>query len=666
MKHKQYLVLLLAAVVVSASSNSALARTDTNKNSQNNTQVGTWENPDEDGDGIPDELDDFPFDPNRGRLPTIEEEEFNNNVGQANIVDSIPARISGVIDKEVDIDDFKFSISRAQVEAQKYISVVLYKDDPKFTPILTILDDNGSVVQSSQLAIDNTGRIGATIFFIPKNVGNYNVSVSDKYANGADSFTYTIDVFLDQDRDGVADEQELALGMDPELQDTDGDGILDGNEYHVFINQTERLLDADNDGIPNWLDDDSDGDGIPDRAEGTGNQDADLLPNFVDTDSDNDGINDSIDQLGVDTDSDHIANYADVDDDGDLLIDSNDPDPLTPLMLNSNVTLSATSFTTNNGDDLVNQAMAYLPLTISGKNLPKTEVFVVLNKRGNNGQLVNIKATPTDSNNLEIVIPDFANIALGGEEFDLFVVADGKRTNELRVKLLDNNTPMLYKLSPTNATPGDTITVTGEHFVSGTKINWGIKNIKLNVTSKYSANFAVPDDAVSGYAYLSNQYGESRYLNLWVGRPVALNITVPNEYLNLTGPFHVSFIEETYTNLTDIDGTDYRFEASSPDTVLVSNSDNVILLRAIIMPSDTSVALTLDSTIEAMALTGYLYNKTEQQIREARVKLPTIDAYQQLASYVRSGINDPEKTFAINNLDVAGLIYTIQKKLKSN
>ena len=82
----------------------------------------------------------------------------------------------------------------------------------------------------------------------------------------------------DTDGDGIPDY------LDP---DSDGDGILDAEE---------GMADADSDGIPNYLDLDSDGDGVPDAAEGVGDVDGDGDSNYVDRDADGDGVEDGVEQ----------------------------------------------------------------------------------------------------------------------------------------------------------------------------------------------------------------------------------------------------------------------------------------------------------------------------------------------------------------------------------
>ena len=95
--------------------------------------------------------------------------------------------------------------------------------------------------------------------------------------------------------------------------DSDGDGIFD---------LEEGTGDSDGDGIPDYLDEDSDNDGIPDSEEGTDDSDGDGIPDYLDTklDEDGDGIPDSL-EGNQDTDGDGINDAFDTDSDNDGISD---------------------------------------------------------------------------------------------------------------------------------------------------------------------------------------------------------------------------------------------------------------------------------------------------------------------------------------------------------
>lgn len=123
----------------------------------------------------------------------------------------------------------------------------------------------------------------------------------------------------DQDNDGLTDQVEALLNTNPQNYDTDGDGISDFEEVGSNVNSP---LDSDLDGIIDALDtsndSDSDSDGLSDAQEQK------LGSNPTSVDSDNDGINDKL-EVGnnidkpLDTDNDGILNINDPDDDNDQI-----------------------------------------------------------------------------------------------------------------------------------------------------------------------------------------------------------------------------------------------------------------------------------------------------------------------------------------------------------
>ena len=123
----------------------------------------------------------------------------------------------------------------------------------------------------------------------------------------------------DQDGDGLSDQTEALINTDPRNPDTDGDGIGDFEEVGTNISSP---LDTDLDGIIDALDSsddrDTDNDGLSDSLE----KKLGSNPNLAD--SDKDGINDRL-EVGnnfdkpLDTDKDGILNINDADDDNDGL-----------------------------------------------------------------------------------------------------------------------------------------------------------------------------------------------------------------------------------------------------------------------------------------------------------------------------------------------------------
>ena len=129
----------------------------------------------------------------------------------------------------------------------------------------------------------------------------------------------------DLDGDGLTNDEEVALGTDPNLADTDGDGIPDGVETNGGV-----FVDTDEDLVPDALDTDADGDGVLDVNEGQIDSDDDGTPNWRDTDDDGDGIltrTEHVDDGGVfgqDLDRDNIPNWLDLDSDGDGALDTDE------------------------------------------------------------------------------------------------------------------------------------------------------------------------------------------------------------------------------------------------------------------------------------------------------------------------------------------------------
>jgi len=181
------------------------------------------------------------------------------------------------------------------------------------------------------------------------------LSVSEELAIG------TLDTNPDSDGGGANDGWEVENGFDPldptddvnvpDDFDSDNDGILDEEEGSVIMD-----LDSDQDGIPDTIeaglvDEDFDGfldnlsdinnNGMPDVAEALAvsgeypDFDGDGTPDYLDRDSDNDGVYDILEYdtswapegypgNPLDVDGDGMPNAMDVDSDNDGIFDFNE------------------------------------------------------------------------------------------------------------------------------------------------------------------------------------------------------------------------------------------------------------------------------------------------------------------------------------------------------
>ena len=141
-------------------------------------------------------------------------------------------------------------------------------------------------------------------------IDSFEVSVSDGNG-GIVTQLIQITTLIDTDKDGVPDLFDI---------DNDNDGILDS---------IEGMGDADNDGIPNYLDLDADGDGIPDNveAQSTSNYKA---PSGIDTDQNGlDDAYETTPGAGngitpINTDLLDSPDYLDIDSDNDGVLDRNE------------------------------------------------------------------------------------------------------------------------------------------------------------------------------------------------------------------------------------------------------------------------------------------------------------------------------------------------------
>ncbi len=141
-------------------------------------------------------------------------------------------------------------------------------------------------------------------------------TLTTSFDNFSETYTYEA-FFMDADGDGVPDAVDI---------DDDGDGILDSLEDANLDGDNDpatNATDTDGDDAPDYLDLDSDNDGIFDNIE------AQNVMEFIEPsgeDSNGNGLDDAYESSNgltpVDTDSDSVPDYLDIDSDNDGILDS--------------------------------------------------------------------------------------------------------------------------------------------------------------------------------------------------------------------------------------------------------------------------------------------------------------------------------------------------------
>lgn len=223
---------------------------------------------------------------------------------------------------------------------------------------------------------DTSATFNIPLTALPVNYwGSLEIGLQTLSSEGNDQFGdgWSDTLVLDQDGDGLNENEEIMMGLDPEDADMDDDGLLDGPE--TWIGTDPLNCDTDGDALPDGLETgvssahshtdinvcfiadrqpstttdplnvDSDGGGTNDGVEDTNqdgrvntwetdptdsNDDADVdqdgIPDALEEqcavgfsdDADGDGISD-LDESWLDTDEDGTPNFCDEDDDNDGL-----------------------------------------------------------------------------------------------------------------------------------------------------------------------------------------------------------------------------------------------------------------------------------------------------------------------------------------------------------
>ncbi|MCD9460124.1 thrombospondin type 3 repeat-containing protein [Marinibactrum halimedae] len=218
-------------------------------------------------------------------------------------------------------------------------------------------DGDGVVDADDAFPLDNTedtdtdgDGVGDNSDAFPNNPQEDTDTDGDGVGDNSDAFPTNPEENTDTDGDGVGDNSDAFPNNPQEDTDTDGDGVGDNSD--AFPNNPQENTDTDGDGVgdnsdafPNnpQEDTDTDGDGVGDNSDafptnpeedtdtdgdGVGDM-SDAFPNDPqeDTDTDGDRVGDNSDAFPndpeetTDTDDDGLGDNADIDDDNDRLIE---------------------------------------------------------------------------------------------------------------------------------------------------------------------------------------------------------------------------------------------------------------------------------------------------------------------------------------------------------
>ena len=298
---------------------------------------------DSDNDGVPDIVD---IDDDNDGIPDTYESGGNNPNADADN-DGVPAYL--------DENDTNNTIGNDTPGLEK-----LYDFDGDGIPNHLDLDsDNDAipdVIEAGYLDTNNDGLYDSVNYGINGLVDEVETSsdsgilISNPVNTDAGSDVnpgWTLYNFLDvdSDNDGITDTAE-AFSNNSTYNDANNDGQIDGfvdadgNGWHDTIDAEAIFptpLNSDADSIPNYLDLDSDGDGLPDTFEGNfqvpdGDNNG-IIATGIPSDSDGDGLADTNDPdfagnilggfgFNQDRDNDGVKNYLDIDIDNDGIIDN--------------------------------------------------------------------------------------------------------------------------------------------------------------------------------------------------------------------------------------------------------------------------------------------------------------------------------------------------------
>ncbi|QSX40155.1 IPT/TIG domain-containing protein [Shewanella cyperi] len=551
-------------------------------------QVGTWENKDEDGDGVPDELDDYPFDVSKTDTEVFTDLEPNDNPSVATPTNLLPPfSVRGAIATKSDNGDL-FSFKG---EKGHFYTFRLNYQDTEFKPNIYFSDAQGNALNFGKIAISPSLKTLAINVEILED-GMYHVGVNDINFDGSPSFSYEGRVFSDLDGDGLDDIQESALGINNQTWDTDQDGISDADEFLYGRYIPSLGFDPDGDGIPNWSDTDSDGDGILDHREGAFDHDQDGLGNFIDIDSDGNNIPDQIEagaeiEHPTDRDLDGLSDYEDLDDDNDGLLDINDDDRLSEVIENQDTFISSPEV--NHNDIAVRFVREGDTLQIElNQSLPGVQSYIVFKRQ--NLSPINIPISST-SGIFSVTAPKAAT--------ELFISDGAFRSNIRELDVHDKGVPVISSNQAYLLKELETTSIIGSDFTQDMTITAGGRALEVISSTATEATIRVPNNLNDGELQINNTLGQSNLETYYVVKNIEANVSLLHN------------VEAEQITVETLLGNQYQLDASATQMVshfknrltpinsflnTVDDNNRKLYLSGYILPQDTAVTLNLEST----------------------------------------------------------------------
>lgn len=591
---------------------------------------------DRDGDGVPDIVDPLPLDPDKSSLVPFDEVEFNNNLAQANYISSnLPLVIRGTIAKGanyyLDIDYFRFN-----AKAGDRISVLAYRGTTNdtstsisfqnlpFTPRVSLINSSGGTLAGYD--IKGIGLPAGISVQIPSD-GYYYVQISDTSITASDySYPYVLLVFKDYDGDGVSDDLETALNMNTKSADQDSDGLGDYSEVLSFSLKTDGIKkpnnpsssvwwDTDKDKKVNWLDKDSDGDGIEDGIEGVADYDADRLPAFLDLNSNGNKVKDA-DEAGKslnhpdDLDADGIPDYQDLDMDGDGIANNSDPSPsiLSIPTISTGLVIYNVAAELDADTQLWGVLVPGKLAVVYGKGINKsTKVMVPVL-----GGAVTVKPKSVGKDFLKFAVPERAIDGL------LFLTLNKQRSEGYPVTVKNpDSDPILTSLSSTSVMPYDSLTLYGKN-LSEDLVSIVFENSKgaVSVSQKAaldSVQVTVPLEASGGKVRVEVGTRKSNSLDLAVNRLVTVTVALPPSLKIPAKDISIIANGERF-----VLGSGYTVQVPSLNKdlaflncfVQLGSDDYALLFEGVVLPDKNTITLSSLSTAAKMVFFGLGYSVT--------------------------------------------------------